>query len=188
MFFKITVLKNFTNFTGKHLCCNLSLRKLQAFKLQLYKKETPTQMFSFKLHEIFINALSQSISDGCFWQFQNSSLQLYLKIDPGTSCWISTSRYSKKYLKYSSIRTRSSHSKMFIYLKSLKIFCEEVNSYWSCEMPPWKFTKKALSHIFLHAFCLHFLRRHHNYFLWRDFEGAWAQFLSGKISEKWCHL
>ena len=134
-----------------------------------------------------MNALSQSISDGCFWQFQNSSLQLYLKIDPGRSCWISTSRYSKKYLKYSSIRTRSSHSKMFIYLKFLKTFCEEVNSYWSCEIPPWKFTKKALSHIFLHAFCLHFLRRHHNYFLWSDFEGAWAQFLSGNTSEK-CKL
>ena len=37
---------------------------------------------------------------------------------------------------------RSNHSKMFIYLKSLEIFCEEVNSYWSCEMPSWNFKKK----------------------------------------------
>ena len=82
-----------------------------------------------------------------------------------TSCWISNSSYSKKYLKYSSIRTRSSHSKMFIYFKSLKIFCEEVNLYWSCEMPFWKFTKKALSGIFFHVFCLHFLRRHQSQLL-----------------------
>ena len=59
-----------------------------------------------------------------------------------TSCWISTSRYSKKYLKYSSIRMRSNHSKMFIYLKSLEIFCEEVNSYWSCEMKLGTLQKK----------------------------------------------
>ena len=31
---------------------------------------------------------------------------------------------------------------MFIYLKYLKIVCEEVNLYWSFEMLPWKFTKK----------------------------------------------
>ena len=30
MFFKIGVLKNFVNFTGKHLCWNLFLTKLQA--------------------------------------------------------------------------------------------------------------------------------------------------------------
>ena len=132
----------------------------------------------------------------CFylWILRSFSEHLFYRVLSGkllvlcTSCWISTSRYSKKIFKNSSIRTRSSHSKMFIYLKSVKIFCEEVNLYWSCEMPPWKFTKKALSHIFLHVFCLHFLRKHHNYFLWRDFEGVSAQFLSGNISEKWCHL
>ena len=30
LFFKLGVLKNFVNFTGKHLCCNLFLIKLQA--------------------------------------------------------------------------------------------------------------------------------------------------------------
>ena len=39
-------------------------------------------------------------------------------------------------------RTRSSHSKAFIYLKFIKIICEEVNSWWSCEMSTCKFTKK----------------------------------------------
>ena len=51
---------------------------------------------------------------------------------------------AKRYLKYSSIRTKSIHSKMFIYLKSLKIVCEEVNSYWSCEMPGCK--KNSFGH------------------------------------------
>ena len=32
-------------------------------------------------------------------------------------------------------------------------------------MLTWNFTKKSLSHILLHAFCPHFLRIHHNYFL-----------------------
>ena len=44
-------------------------------------------------------------------------------------------------------RTRSSRSKVFIYLKSLKIICEEVNSKWSCEIPTWIFPKK-LFHTF----------------------------------------
>ena len=30
-------------------------------------------------------------------------------------------------------------------------------------MPTCKLTKKTLSHILLHAFCLHFLRIHHDY-------------------------
>ena len=47
-------------------------------------------------------------------------------------------------------RTRRSHSKAFIFLKSLKIICEEVNLYWSYEMPTCKFTKNTLSRIPLH--------------------------------------
>ena len=34
MFFKIGILKNFTIFTGKHLCWSVSLIKLQTFRLQ----------------------------------------------------------------------------------------------------------------------------------------------------------
>ena len=83
MFFEIAVLKNFTNFTWKHLCWSFSQESCRPSKLQLYEKETPTQVFSCKLDKIFMNALLQSISDGCFWQFQDSSLQLNLKIDPG---------------------------------------------------------------------------------------------------------
>ena len=46
-------------------------------------------------------------------------------------------------------------------------------------MPTCKLTRKTLSHILLHVFCLHFLRIHHNYFFWKSVP---AQFLSGNIS------
>ena len=39
-------------------------------------------------------------------------------------------------------RTRSSHAKPFIYLKSLKIICEEVNLQQTYKMPTYKVTKK----------------------------------------------
>ena len=44
------VLKNFTNFIGKHLCWSLCLIKLQA-----WSHETPTQVFSYEICEIFKN-------------------------------------------------------------------------------------------------------------------------------------
>ena len=48
------VLKNFANFTGKHLCWNLLLLKLQALQaLQLYLKKTPTQVLSCRICETF---------------------------------------------------------------------------------------------------------------------------------------
>ena len=81
-------------------------------------------------------------------------------------------------------RTRSSHSKAFMYLKSLKTICEEVNLLCSWEMSTCKLTKKTLSNILLHVFCLHFLRMHDDYFFQRSFESVWAQFLSGNISGK----
>ena len=65
---------------------------------------------------------------------------------------------------------------------------------WGCALPhltifsktpppkPTKLTKKALSNILLHVFCLHFLRIHHGYFFQRVFKSVRAQFLSGNIS------
>ena len=47
-------------------------------------------------------------------------------------------------------------------------------------MPSCKLTKKTLSNILLHAFCVHFLRIHHIYLFRRGFESLRAQFLSGK--------
>ena len=87
-----------------------------------------------------------------------------------------------------SVRTRSSHSKTFICLKSFEIICEEYHSYWSCKMQTCKFTKKTLSHILLHVLCLHFLRTRHDYFFQRGFEGCDQNLFSRNISKRWCYL
>ena len=68
--------------------------------------------------------------------------------------------YSTGAFQASYTRLRSSDSKVFIYIKSLKTVCEEVNLKWSCEMPTCSFTKWSLSGILFHVFCLHFLRMH----------------------------
>ena len=48
MFFKKGVLKNFANFTGKHLCCSLFLIKFQASGLQRFKKKLQHRSFPVK--------------------------------------------------------------------------------------------------------------------------------------------
>ena len=58
MFFKIGALKSFANLKGKHLCCSLFLKNLQAEGLQLHKKKTPMQVFSCEVCEIFKNIFS----------------------------------------------------------------------------------------------------------------------------------
>ena len=56
MFFKIGLLKSFANFTGKHLCWSLFLKKnLQAQGLQLYQKKASAQLLSCEVYEIFKN-------------------------------------------------------------------------------------------------------------------------------------
>ena len=102
-----------------------------------------------------------------------------------TSWRISTTRYIKKLFHRSFqayyTRTRSSNSKVFTYLKSLKTVCEEVNLL-SCKMPTFKFPKK-LSH--LHSCILHsFSQNTHGYFSGKGFESEPAQFLSESISGK----
>ena len=53
MFFKTGVLKNFANFTGKHLCWSLFLIKLQVFQVCSFIKKSPTQVFFCEICEIF---------------------------------------------------------------------------------------------------------------------------------------
>ena len=58
MFFKIGVFRNFAIFTGRHQ--SLFLRKLQTLRpygLQLYLKETLTQLFSCEYWKIFTNSV-----------------------------------------------------------------------------------------------------------------------------------
>ena len=97
MFFKIGVLKNFANFTGKHLCWSVFLINLEAF----------SQLFSCKICKIFKNTFFTKhlrwlllsifcwltrihcepwINRECFQNFQTSSssefrgLMLYARI------------------------------------------------------------------------------------------------------------
>ena len=65
MFFKIGALKNFANFTEKHLCWSLFLIKLQAWRTLI--KETPTQMFSlWNLRNFYQHLFLQITFGGCF--------------------------------------------------------------------------------------------------------------------------
>ena len=62
------VVRNFVKFTGKHLCRGLFLIKLQAWGLQLYKKETPAQVFSCKFCKISKKYFFYTTPlDDCFW-------------------------------------------------------------------------------------------------------------------------
>ena len=49
MFYKKTVLRNFTIFKGKHLCWSLFLIKLQAWR--------PIETFSYEYYEMFKNTV-----------------------------------------------------------------------------------------------------------------------------------
>ena len=64
------VLKNFTKFTGKQLCGSLFLSKvagLRAKACNFIEKETPTQMFSCEICEIFENTFFYRTTPGdCF--------------------------------------------------------------------------------------------------------------------------
>ena len=54
MLYKIAVLKNFTKFTGKHLCQSLLFNKVAGNVCNLIKKDV-AQVFSCEFREIFKN-------------------------------------------------------------------------------------------------------------------------------------
>ena len=108
------------------------------------KKETPAKMFICEFCKIFKNIFWQNTSGWLllkficeFWEvFQNSSFTEHLFFR-NCSLHVQVAEFQpadtvKNYFTgaFQAIytRTRSSHSKAFIYLKSLKIICEEVNS------------------------------------------------------------
>ena len=56
MFFKIVFLKNFANFTGKHICWSLFLIKLQAFRSSaVLKRDSNTGIILWNLRNLFKN-------------------------------------------------------------------------------------------------------------------------------------
>ena len=59
MFYKKVAFKNFANFTGKHLCQSLFLKKVAGWVLQLnIEKQTLTHVFFCEFREIFKNTFS----------------------------------------------------------------------------------------------------------------------------------
>ena len=71
---KKVILKNFAIFTRKHLCWSLFLIKLPP-GLQLYKKETLTQVFSCEYYE---TCFEEHLQTAATFTFQNYFLE-YLK-------------------------------------------------------------------------------------------------------------
>lgn len=53
MFYKQHVVKNFEEFTGKHLLRSVFFQKLKAGDLELYEKKTPVQVCSFEFCKSF---------------------------------------------------------------------------------------------------------------------------------------
>ena len=84
MFLKIVVLKNFANFTGKHLCWSLLLLKLQTFgAASLFKRDTKTGIFLFSCDncEIFKSTSFYRTPSGCFWSEPEHKLVLGFNFD-----------------------------------------------------------------------------------------------------------
>ena len=68
MFFKIGVLKHFSNFTEKQLCWSLFLIKLHARgSANLLKRESNTTVFPVKFTKFLRAPFLQNTSAGCFW-------------------------------------------------------------------------------------------------------------------------
>ena len=92
-------------------------------------------------------------SEVSLWILRSSSEHLYYTASPRNSLFhvqaveLQPSDSVKSYFTGTSqafsVRTRSSHSKAFIYLKCFEMICEEVNLYWSCNMQTCKFTKET---------------------------------------------
>ena len=66
MFLKIGVLKNFANFTGKHICWSLFFNKVAGLGLQLYqKRDSNTGVFMWNL----LNFLEHFFTEHLQWLF-----------------------------------------------------------------------------------------------------------------------
>ena len=65
MFFKLSALKNFVNFTGKHLCWSLFLIKLQAWNF--VKKRLQHRCFPVKFAKVLRTPVLKNTSGGYFY-------------------------------------------------------------------------------------------------------------------------
>ena len=93
MFFKIGLLKKFTNFTEKHLCWSLTLVNLQAwFTATLLKRDSDTGIFLWNLLNLWQHLFLHNTSSGCFYVYQVDHALLVKLIcrdsDTGIFLWI----------------------------------------------------------------------------------------------------
>ena len=160
IFSKIVVLKNFTNFTGKHLCfvCVLFcfLISLQAWGLKaciFIKKRLQHRCFPVKFAKILRAPFLQNISSGCFCLYFFIKVELYLNLINGRQEWLKCgkicnlfssrtlrsqslfSAYKSAYFQYISITLN------LAYIKN-KLF--KTLDYWSRDMPNFDFLEKGL--------------------------------------------
>ena len=74
MFFKVSVLKNFANFTGKHLCWSLSLSTLQAFR-RCSSKQVFLKILQFHWKTPMLESLLNKVAGLKAWNFIKKRLQ-----------------------------------------------------------------------------------------------------------------
>ena len=75
MFFKIGILQNFANFTGKNLCWSLFNEVVGPQACNLIKKRLQHKCFPVKFAKILRTPFLQNTSGGCLWNW-NDRLQL----------------------------------------------------------------------------------------------------------------
>ena len=89
---KKCVLRNFTKFTGKHLCQSLFFNKLIVFFLivsflspepcNFIKKETQAQVFSCQFCDISKNTFFyRTPLDDCFWHYKTPIIKPFEKVN-----------------------------------------------------------------------------------------------------------
>ena len=96
MFFKIDVLRNFTDLTRKHLCRSFLLKKLQCWYPETFLKRESKQMFSCEYCEIFKNSF---VTEHLRWL-------LLTIIFRSWNSWNSNKRKTGDYLRRKTFRSR----------------------------------------------------------------------------------
>ena len=71
IFFKMGVLKNFSNFTGKHLCRNLFLITLQAWRLATLWKRDSHNCFPVRFENFFRTPILKNVCERLLPLFKN---------------------------------------------------------------------------------------------------------------------
>ena len=114
VFFKKDVLRNFTKFTGKHLCQTLFFNNVAGLACNFIKKETLAQVFSREICEISKNTFSYRTTRVaasvrlCFCKVSGLEYRILLKQDLFKNVFLGIfQKFSEELFR--KISTRSSH-------------------------------------------------------------------------------